>query len=439
MTQPSFDLGFDDLPDPTFTVAELADAIDQVLRKGFRDGAWVRGEIEGFQQRPNGHVYFSLAERGEAGNATLPVVLFAGTLARMRPLLARHRMRLANGLAVRVHVRIEFYAPSGRVSLVMDGLDPTYTLGQLAAGRDQLMRVLVAEGLLDANKRRRLSTAPLVLGVVTSVGSAAWHDLVHELEGSGIGFHLLAAHTTVQGEGAVGGIVGAINALARLAPDLILVVRGGGSRTDLATFDDERIARAIATCSVPVWTGLGHEIDRAVADDVAHSSHKTPTACAAALVSRVNEVQRQANATWSSIVVESAAGLDRAERRLDESTLRVARRTEGAVLAARARLAADARQLARAAVRVTDETDRRTARHIAMLSTAARAGVREAERFVSLSESRVAVLDPALALARGWSITRRADGALVRSVHDVRAGEQLEITVADGTIQGTSS
>jgi len=149
-------------------------------------------------------------------------------------------------------------------------------------------------------------------------------------------------------------------------------------------------------------------------------------------------VHRRANAAWSSIVVESAAGLDRAERRLNDSTLRVARRTEGAVLAARARLDADARQLARAASRVADEADRRVARHVTILANAAHAGVRDAERALSLSESRVAVLDPALALARGWSITRRADGALVRSVHDVRPGEQLEITVADGTIQSAS-
>jgi exodeoxyribonuclease VII large subunit len=434
VSQPSLDLGYEDLPDPTFSVTELAEAIDQVLRRGFRDGAWVRGEIEGMQQRPNGHMYFSLAERGAEGNATLPVVLFAGTLARMRGMLAKHRMRLGNGVAVRVHVRIEFYAPSGRVSLVMDGLDPTYTLGQLAADRDQLLRRLVGEGLLDLNKKRRLPLAPLRVGVVTSVGSAAWHDLVHELEASTIGFRLLAAHTTVQGEGAAEGIVAALRTLARHEPDVILLVRGGGSRTDLATFDDEGIARAIAAADVPVWTGLGHEIDRAIADEVAHSAHKTPTACAGALVARVQDAHRRAEAGWSAVAIRATALVDGAERRLDAVTSRTGRRTDEAVARSLARLDSHRAQLARAASRSTAEADRALAAAGRRLGAVSLAAVREADRSLTLVGQRVGVLDPAAALARGWSITHLADGTLVRSTTTVAAGAELRTTVADGTV-----
>ena len=434
MSQPSLDLEFDDAADPTYTVGELAEAIKQILRRGFPDGLWIRGEIQGLQQRANGHMYFNLSERGDNGQATVPVTLWAGTLARLRGVLAKHRMRLENGLAVRIHARPDFYGPSGRLSLVMDGLDPTYTLGRLAAARDQLLRRLVAEGLLDANKRVRVPVAPLRIGVVTSVGSAAWADLTHELEASGIGFRLLVAHATVQGDGAVDAICGALGALARRDCDVIVVVRGGGSRTDLATFDDERIARAIASSPAAVWTGLGHEIDRAIADEVAHTAHKTPTACAAALVGRVREAHQRAETAWARVVGGAAVGLEGHERRLADRARQVTRRTEGAVAIADERLRARAAALAGVARRRIDAESARTALHAHRVVTAGPGALRRADALLDLTSARVAALDPAATMARGWSITYGPDGRLVRSVADVAPGDALRTVVADGAI-----
>jgi hypothetical protein len=150
MSQPALDLEFDDGADPTFTVGELADAVNQVLRRGFRDGVWVRGEIEGIQQR-NGHVYFSLTDHTDDGRASIAVALFANTWYRLRPVLARHRLRLANGLAVRIHAVPNLYAPTGRLSLVMDGIDVRFTLGKLAADRDALLARLTEAGVVGRN------------------------------------------------------------------------------------------------------------------------------------------------------------------------------------------------------------------------------------------------------------------------------------------------
>lgn len=435
MSQPSLDLDYDDGSDPTFTVGELAEAIKAVLKKGFFDGVWVRGEIQGLQQRSNGHVYFNLTERGEGGGqSTVAVALWAGTLARLRGLLAKHRMRLENGLQVRIHARLDFYGPTGRLSLVMDGLDPTYTLGRLAAERDQLLRRLVAEGLLDANKQRRLPAAPLRIGVVTSVGTAAWADLTHELEASGIGFQLLVANTTVQGDGAVDGICAALAALARRRPDVVLVVRGGGSRTDLASFDDERIARAIATSPVPVWTGLGHEIDRAVADEVAHTAHKTPTACAAALVNRVRERHQRAEQSWAGLVGRASVLIDAHERRVHERARQASRRTEAAVAVADERLRARAGRVVAASRRRLDGEEARAGLRAHRVATAAPAAVRGALADLDLASARVAAVDPVVAMARGWSITIGPDGRAVRSVADVRPGDTLRTVLADGRI-----
>ena len=159
MSQPSFDLDLDDGGLPTLTVRELAEAINGALRRGFFEGVWVRGEIQGLSER-NGHLYFSLADDGDEGKATIAVSLFANVRLKLRPLLQRHRLRLADGIKVRIHGYPDFFAPTGRLSLKMSGIDPRYTLGELALQRDELVRRLVAEGLYDAQSRRSPAGRP---------------------------------------------------------------------------------------------------------------------------------------------------------------------------------------------------------------------------------------------------------------------------------------
>src|SRR5258706_3617892 len=167
MSQPSLDLDLDAGIEPTYRVSELADAVNEVLRRGFRDGVWVRGEIVGLQRRGNGHLYFNLSEETETGKATVAVALFANVAVRLRALLNRHRLRLENGLRVRIHGTLDFYAPQGRLSLKMDGLDPTFTLGQLAAERDRVLQSLTAAGVLERNGRLPLPVAPVRVVVVS--------------------------------------------------------------------------------------------------------------------------------------------------------------------------------------------------------------------------------------------------------------------------------
>ncbi len=436
MSQPALDLGFEDDPaDPTFTVRELAGAINALFQRGFDDGVWVRGEIQGWQERANGHAYFNLTEESDEGKATVSVVLFGGTFRRLLPLLRRHRLHLENGIAVRIHGRLEFYGPTGRTTLVMDGLDARFTLGQLAAQRDQLLRVLVGEGLLDRNRRLPLPVVPLRVGLVTSVDSAAWHDVRSELARSGLAFRLRVVDVRVQGEGAEQAIAEAIAQLSTDALDVIMLVRGGGARTELATFDSEPIARAIAWSAVPVFTGLGHEIDRSVADEVAHTALKTPTACAAALVARVSGYLGMVEGCWEAIARRASHAGTRAEGRLLETARRVARCTAGAVDTAGQRLDLEGRRLRRevdiVAIAATARLDRASGRLVA----AARRAPLEAERSLAASAARAGAFDPARALARGWSITHTADGRLVRSVADTGAGVELVTTVADGQVR----
>jgi exodeoxyribonuclease VII large subunit len=437
MSQPSFDFVHDVGTEPTFSVPELVSAANQVLKRGFGDGAWVRGEVEGLSSR-GGHTYFSLCGLDDDGNrATVSVALFANTAYRLRGMLARHRLELRNGLAVRLHLRPDVFARTGRLTFVVQGLDPTFTLGQLAADRDELLRRLAAEGLVGRNRQRRLVAAPLVLGLVTSRHSAAYHDLVHELQASGIGFELRVADVRVQGDGAEAGVAAAVRALGASGVDAVLLVRGGGARSDLATFDAEAVARAIAACPVPVLTGLGHEIDRSVADEVAHTALKTPTACAAFVVGRVQEAAARAEEAWAGIERLAQRALTAANHDLALVTRAVAGRSVAVVDRATERVHGHQARLRRAGQRGTGrEQERLGARQERLRSLAERA-LRPAEGQLAVLDARLRAVDPAVALARGWSITRRVDGSLVRSAAAVEPGARLVTHLADGTVTST--
>jgi len=372
----------------TLSVSQLADAINRALRDGLGGGVWVRGEVQGWNGRGT-HAYFRLVEDGADGKASIDVAWFAFQRTKLRPLLAKAGLDFADGLKVRIFGAVDFYAPNGRISLKMSDVDPRYTLGELALERDALVRRLREQGLYDANRRHLVPVVPLRVGVITSVGSAAWHDFTAEIERSGLGFRLACVDVRVQGDGSADMVAVALDQLGgRDDLDVLVVIRGGGSKTDLAAFDTETVARAVARCDLPVFTGIGHEIDVSVADEVSNRSFKTPTAVAGALIERVMTWVQATEATWTSI----------------------AHRSEKALQQAEARLLARAEELARRPQRALDA----------------------AERNLSALEIHVRALDPVRVMARGWSITRGPDGAVVRDAAALKPGDTVHTTVASG-------
>jgi exodeoxyribonuclease VII large subunit len=375
----------------TYTVGELTAAINRQLRAGFGSGVWVTGEISG--RRDSGpHTYFSLVEDIDGSKATVSVSLFANVKRSLTPMLAANRLELTDGTRVRVFGTLDVYAPTGRLSLKISNIDPQFTLGDITAARDAVMARLAAEKLLDANSRIAMPTVPLRVGVVTSIGSAAWHDFADEITRSGHGFHLVAVDARVQGDQAESMVASGIATAVAHGVDVVVVIRGGGARNELAAFDTEGIARAIATCPVPVLTGLGHEIDRTVADEVAHTALKTPTACADWLVDRVSGFVDGLEARAQKVAARTHAALARSAERLRSRTDRLSR----------IRLVLD---------RASNGLDDRA--------------------------HRLDLLDPVRLLERGWSITLTADGRVVRSIADVSASDTVVTRVADGRITST--
>ncbi len=244
---------------------------------------WVEGEVSDVAVR-NGHRYLTLIERGggfRGADCQLRAVCWSSTWARIAAKLARLGLEINPGTVVQLRGKLAAWDRSETV-LVAEQVNTDALVGRAALAKRRLLESLAQEGLFRRNAEVPLGPVPLRLGLLAAPGTEGLADFRGVLERSGFGFEVLHVGVAVQGAAAAREIAAAIGRLEG-SVELIAIVRGGGSRGDLAAFDDEVLARAICACPVPVWCGVGHTGDRSVADEVAHRSHPTPTACAEAL------------------------------------------------------------------------------------------------------------------------------------------------------------
>ena len=402
---------------------------------------WVRGEIQHIsdQQSRTGHCYLDLIDPEAARDRQAPVLrvkCWRTTWGPLRKTLQREGIELTPGMVVFLRGNLDFYRPKAEIGFVMAELDVTALLGRLAASRAALLRALAAEGLLERNRNLPLPEVVQRVGLVASPATEGFRDFLGQLDGSGFGFQVSVWPVTVQGPRASGSIARAIRGLSARSDelDVVVLVRGGGSKADLAAFDAEAVARAIATCPVPVWTGIGHTGDESVADLVGNRPLVTPTACGREVVLRMTE-------WWERRVVAPAVRIERcASEQLEASASRSH--------AVRGRLAASARH------HLHRQGDRLTTRASALVRQAPEATVTaagllaaRAERLGPLSLGHLdragerlagygrllAAYDVDRQLERGYTLTMDEDGHILRSAEQVAAGTVLVTRFADGT------
>ena len=378
---------------PSFSVGQFTEVLNHVLKASFDEGVWVEGEIQGLR-KPNPHAYFTLIENVDGVKAQLNINLFAGPLRNVQAKLRQQGIELKDGLKVRLFGRVEYYGPFGKLKHIATDVDTQFSAGDVAAKREELLRQLMEKGVDKINKRIPVPLVPLRLGIISSSQAAGWADAQQHLTESGIGFAITFCDVRVQGDAAVSQIVAALNSLSRRDDiDLVMLMRGGGSKGDLAAFDDEQIAMAISKCAHPVFTGIGHEIDTSIADIVAHTANKTPTACAQSVIAIVEN--------FLSDLSYSAGSL----RSL----------TQTAVERARSRIAVS----------------------VERLRTRPRTALERQSQKLMMHAASVRLLDPVTTMARGWSITRDSSGNVVRSISDIKKGDTVVTALADGSITST--
>ncbi len=396
-------------------VAQFYQLLTAHLEEGFgrRRPRWVRGEIAKVYEK--GHVYLDMVDAGTHSDTKRPVLnahCWATPWGPLKKRLAAEGVVLQAGMVVNVYGYVDLYAPQGRIGFTITDVDVEGLLGDVARRRQELIARLLSEGLVDKNKRTVLSAVPLRVGLVASPGTEGYNDFTGQLLNSPFSFDVTLVKTLVQGEGAPLQIAGALGVLDQHGVDIICVVRGGGSKGDLASFDDERVARAIANCTTPVFTGIGHTGDESVADLVAHTRAITPTKLGEEVVAIV--------ARWyeSNVQEPSRRLLDYSRDVLDEASTYLSERRRTMMFAVRDRLRAEERHLATTRDRLIVQS---------------RAVVRSAELMLQANRQLLVAYDPSRRLAQGWSVVTNDQGAVVRSLGDIGVGDDVRVRVSDGT------
>lgn len=406
-----------------WTVSHLARTLKRRVEDDFPP-IWVRGELVGVKRYPSGHLYFGLRDE----------------LAKVDCTMWRNA---ANRLAAPLEEGTEVFALGSpgvweeRTALRFNVTQilPTSAVGAQAQSVERVKQALLADGLLDPARKRRLPSFPARIAVITSLAGAAVRDIMTVAQRRWPAVELLLVNSAVQGEQAPAELVRAIGVVARLPEvDCCIIGRGGGAKEDLAAFNDEGVCRAIAALPLPVICAVGHEVDVTLAELVADRRAATPSQAAEFALPDRAEVAERVRRERDAIQVAMrralrAVGdrLDRTRDRLGGAVISRVHTAERRLLGAKLRLGpallqavrAPRESLARAGSRLRPAIERLLARHRADSSRLA---------------AQLDALSPLAILGRGYAMARKADGAVIRSVRDLAPGDPFTLRVADGVI-----
>lgn len=429
-----------------YSVSELLAEVGQALRTSWRDVSVV-GEVSRWELR-GGHGYFTLKDAG----GCLSAIIFASDLRRVP-------FQVKAGQEIVVRGSLDLWAPQGRFQIKAFGIEPVGA-GALALAFEQLKGKLAAEGLFEKSRKRPIPMLPGRIAVVTSPDGAAIRDIVNVCRRRFRGLSITIYPSRVQGPGAASDIVEGIRAFNREGGfDVLIVARGGGSAEDLAAFNDERVARALAASKIPTISAVGHETDWTISDFVADLRAATPSAAAEQVAAKKDELDRRVGGAQSRIrraIANFLAGrrsdlarLSRAEGllafryRLREKQERVAQSHAALASALERRPVEYAGRIARALASLrafarTAEIARKREAAASLRSHLERRMVRGSERGrerLARASDKLQLVSPLAVLARGYAVVYKEGGASpLLAAAEVRIGDRLRVRLSEGQI-----
>jgi len=429
------------------TVRELVNDVRQVVETGWAD-VWVEGEVSNLHTAPSGHMYWTLKD----GDAQLAVVMFrrAAGLLRFAP---------EDGMQVLVRGRVSVYEQRGQLQLVAETAEPR-GVGALQVAFEQLKARLTAEGLFDAARKRSLPAYAKTIGVITAAKGAVIHDIVTICRRRAAGLGIVVYPAAVQGADCAAEFMAGLQYFnAKGGVDLILLARGGGSTEDLAGFNDEGLARAIAASKLPVVSAIGHETDFTIADFAADVRAATPSAAAEMITDAQHRVDERIDELRLRVVRGTRFRLMQARKHLAEMSADAALERLSSSLSRRQQRVDDLRQGLEDAWREHFErwnerrravverlrrhdTRRRTAagrgewRQAAQrLGHAAMQGLERRRARVATARARLIALSPMAVLTRGYALVFDERGVLIKSIDDAPVNSIVTTRLADGSLQ----
>ena len=418
-------------------LSELLAQVREGVADAFPGKYWVKGEISSWNPRANGHCYLTLSEtvrgkqvadiRAMIWNRNFPALAASFEKAAGQPLGA--------GLTVLVRVQVNFSELYG-MSLFVDDIDPAFTVGEQALQRKLAMERLVREGYVEMQQELSLPRLPYALAVISSRTAAGYGDFRrHLLENeAGYAFRLDLYEALMQGEQAPASIADALDRAQRSGCDAILILRGGGSQTDLACFDDYDLAVAIATCPVPVITAIGHDRDFHLADLVAGRYVKTPTALADLFLELYAAEDALLDGMESRIRQAVADRLDGMRLRVEALSGRI---RMGLLQKVHVREQAVEGSLGRIRLGLTgrfSDLARGTDAALHRLQFAFGARIGEAVSALALKEALIKASDPRNILGLGYVLVTGEDHKVLKTVDRVQVGDRIGVRFADGSL-----
>ena len=398
---------------------ELNGLIKRSIRSCMPDTYWVQAELSDVRSNYSGHCYLEFVQKDVTGNnliAKARGTIWSNIYKMLKPYFEQETgQAFASGIKVLVQVAVEFHELYGYSLTVLD-IDPTYTVGDMARKRREILRQLEEEGVIDLNKELDMPMLPQRIAVISSATAAGYGDFCNQLQNNprGYAFHTELFPAIMQGERVEESVLAALDAInARIEEfDAVVIIRGGGATSDLSGFDTYLLAASCAQFPLPIITGIGHERDDTVIDSVAHTRVKTPTAAAEFLIAK----------------------LDKCADVLDEMSSRL-------MQGVRNRLLWEHRRMESLTQRIPTSAYKRISEAKYALLSARRDILLASQSFLSMKKHRLELLQqklndalPEKQLARGYSITLK-DGKAVKNASLLEEGDVLVTVLHQGKIE----
>ena len=402
----------------TITLYELNRLVREAIESEMPNEYWVEAELSECREN-RGHCYMELIQKDELSAtpvAKASAKCWASKWLMVKPYFERITgQRLVAGMKVLLKVYPQFHEAYG-FSWIVNDIDPTYTLGDMARKRQEIINQLKAEGVFDLQKDLPLPIFCQRIAVISSETAAGYGDFCHQLADNPYGFKFQTQlyPATMQGEGIERSIIEALDSINAVCDDYdaVVITRGGGATSDMAGFDTLALAENVANFPIPIITGIGHDRDESVLDMVSHTRVKTPTAAAAFLIDHLKTVLDQLTTLSEAIPRLFSVVRTRQEARLDNLYQRILMRVQQRAVTSQA----DIRNLEQG------------------LLTALQRRLTSEHHRLEMLEEKVRSLDPALLLKRGYSMTL-FNGKAVRDPQKLRQGDEIETRLEKGTIK----